>query len=83
MKEKRNKQKIKYIDDGSTVSDMNVEGMPWYVKGGYKKRKPEKLTLREKLSVFFGAYRAYLPFLLVVILSLGIMFLLFWLWWGL
>ena len=82
MKEKRDKKKIKYIDDGSTVSDMNVEGFSWYVKGGHKKRNPDKLTFKEKMSLIFGAYRAYFPFLAVVLVSLGLVFLLFQLWWG-
>lgn len=82
MKEKRKKEKIIYIDDGSTVADMNVEGLPWYVKGGRKKRNPDKLTFREKLSIVFGAYRAYLPFLIVILVTLGLLFLLFKFWWG-
>ena len=24
------KKKVKYIDDGRTIANMNVEGMPWY-----------------------------------------------------
>lgn len=82
MKKKQKKDKIIYIDDGSTVSDMNVEGLPWYVKGGHKKRNPDKLTFREKLSIVFGAYRAYLPYLMVLTVTLGLLFLLFKLWWG-
>lgn len=82
MKKKQKKDKIIYIDDGSTVSDMNVEGLPWYVKSGQKKRDPEKLTFREKLSIVFGAYRAYLPFLIVLMVTLGLLFLLFKFWWG-
>lgn len=82
MKKKQKKDKIIYIDDGSTVADMNVEGFSWYVKGGHKKRDPEKLTLREKLSIVFGAYRAYLPYLAILIVTLGLLFLLFKVWWG-
>ena len=26
----KNKKKPSFIDDGRTIADMNVEGMPWY-----------------------------------------------------
>lgn len=81
-KTKPKKEKIIWIDDGSTVSDMNVEGMPWYVKGGHKKKKPDRLKFKEKLAVVFGAYKAYLPFLITIILSIAFVFVLIWLWWG-
>lgn len=35
MKNKNNR--IYEDDDGRTIADMNVEGMPWYVKGDAKK----------------------------------------------
>ena len=37
------KKKTKFVDDGRTIADMNVEGMPWYTPGkkeeGQKKRQ--------------------------------------------
>lgn len=80
-KTKRKKDKTVWVDDGRTVSDMNVEGMPWYVKGGYPKKK-ERITFKERLALIFGAYKAYLPFLLVVMCSIAIVFLLIFVWWG-
>jgi hypothetical protein len=83
-KEKKDKKKkIIYIDDGRTVSDMNVEGMPGYDKDRDKRKKdPEQLTFKEKLAVVFGAYRAYLPFLLILIGSLVLLWLFFYFVWG-
>lgn len=81
-KTEKKKDEIIWIDDGRTVSDMNVEGMPWYVKGGYRKDKAERVTLREKLAVVFGAYKAYLPVLAITALSIGAVFLLILIWWG-
>jgi hypothetical protein len=77
-KEKKKKQKIIYIDDGSTVADMNVEGMCGYDKDRDKRKKdPEQPTFREKLAMVFGAYLAYLPFLLILIGVLVAMWIFF------
>lgn len=80
--QKNNEEKIVYIDDGSTVSDMNVEGMPWYDKNRDKRKKPERVTFKEKMAVLFGAYRAYLPWLLIMAISMGAVYLLIKVWWG-
>lgn len=79
---KKKKQKIVYIDDGRTISDMNVEGMPGYDKQKNQKKNPEKLTFKEKLAVVFGAYRAYLPFLLIMVGTLVLLWLFFYFFWG-
>lgn len=80
-KKKKEKKEIIYIDDGRTVVDMDVEGFPWH---GSKKRKKERdrITFREKLAIVFGAYRAYLPYLIIGFIALGLMYLLIRLWLG-
>ena len=76
FKEKKGK-KIEYVDDDRTVADMNVEGMPWYVKSGYDRKKAEKkLSFKEKAAIIFGAYRAYLPGFLIVCGAMVLTFLL-------
>ncbi|MBR2646249.1 MAG: hypothetical protein IKD47_01635 [Clostridia bacterium] len=81
--EKTKQDEIVYIDDNRTVADMNVEGMPWYVKGGYdKKKSPDKLSFKERFALVFGAYRAYLPVVAVIGGAFLLVFLLFRVMWG-
>ncbi len=59
MKEKRSN--LPPEDDGRTIADMNVEGMPWYVD---KKRRDEngrlQLTPAESRAVIGGVLKAAL-----------------------
>lgn len=80
-KQKEKKEKIIYIDDGSTVVDMDVEGFPWHGRGK-RKKDADRPRFREKLAMVFGAYRAYFPYLLVMLFTLGILFAFFYLWLG-
>lgn len=58
------------IDDGKTVSPMNLEGMPWYRPDRPKSndstrsetpfQSAEKLTFAEKLAFFWGSLKAAL-----------------------
>lgn len=73
MKEKKKKRskKEEYIDDGRTIVEMNVDGMPWY-SGNPKgekadKKDNDKPTRRELLKMIFGLYKAMLPYLLIVL----------------
>lgn len=55
-------------DDGRTIANMNVEGMPWYVPGGPVSRKERKkkaaedppLTREESRYYTWGALKAAL-----------------------
>ncbi|MEA4966010.1 MAG: hypothetical protein VB055_09345 [Oscillospiraceae bacterium] len=53
--------KQEFEDDGRTVANMNVEGMPWYLE---KKEKPEtekiELTKEEGRSMMWGILKASL-----------------------
>ena len=81
--EKSEKEEIIYIDDHHTVADMNVEGLPWYVKGGHhREKKVNKLSFKEKFAIVFGAYRAYLPIILAIGSGFLFVFLLLKLIWG-
>lgn len=46
-------------DDGRTIVNMNVDGMPWYRPTGEKSDRP-KLTPRETRSVIAGVLAAAL-----------------------
>jgi hypothetical protein len=68
---KRIKQKDKYQDDGQTVANMNVEGLPWYMSEKQVKAKKKMLDLglssKERRAIAFGAFLAYLPLFLTII----------------
>ena len=74
-------------DDGRTVADMNVEGMPWYKAPEEAKRIQEmdnlNLSKSEKKAIIKGAYSALLPAFLIGLAvfsaAFGIIMLLFWL----
>lgn len=73
----KNKKKPSFIDDGRTIANMNVEGMPWYSE---QKNKPENkgendftdLTFKEKRAMMRGILGAAL---LIVALFLLVFFL--------
>ena len=77
---KDKKKKREFIDDGRTVADMNVEGMPWYRGKNYDPQKAPKLTRKEKFAVFKGSFIAMLPALLCTIAGLSVAAILIWLW---
>ena len=66
-------------DDGRTIANMNVEGMPWYVKGDEEREKGaasashEQMTPEEVRRYRFAALKAAL----LVALVFGIVFFLF------
>ena len=69
---KKHKGKVTYIDDGRTIANMNVEGMPWYnpkrdeiPETSKIKGKGEELTAKETLAVMGGVLKAALLVALV------------------
>lgn len=66
-----------FEDDGRTIADMNVEGMPWYLDPA-EKTQGEKVRLSpaETRAAMWGAFRATL---LVVAIFAGVfaLFILF------
>lgn len=78
---KAENKKKPFVDDGHTVVDMNVEGFPWYEKDRPKEKKDrDKPTKKETFAMIMGAYKAYLPMFLTVIVVFTIVFLLIWIW---
>ena len=70
------KGKKKYADDdGRTVVDMNVEGMPWYRPTRKDKRNvddEDKPTRKEKRAMMWAWFSAYLPRLFAILVGFGI-----------
>lgn len=74
-----NKKKEKYVDDGHTIYNMNVEGMR-----GYQKKVENKnniyINKNEKHAMIKAAFLAYLPKVLIMLICFGIAALLLYLW---
>lgn len=76
-----------FEDDGRTVSNMNVEGMPGYDPHREEKKKTKKqladmrITRRERWAMIWGAYKAYMPLLFAMLAGFGLVMALiaFWL----
>lgn len=83
---KKRKKKEYADDDGRTIANMNVDGMPWYnpnkEENDEKKKRMEelKITRKEKRAMILGAYLAYLPMFLTAIVAFVIVMLLIALW---
>ena len=73
-KEKEKKEKITYIDDNSTISDMNVPGHRWYNKDRDKLPPKKQSTAKEKAKTFFGTMKTMV---IPMLMTLGILLVLY------
>ena len=84
------KNKVKYIDDGRTIANMNVEGMPWYnpaksdaasgaSESSDASQPADPLSVKETLYVAGGVLKASLLVALVfiVVFTIFILFAVF------
>ena len=75
----KKKQKVYDDDDGRTIANMNVEGMPWYVEGD--EERAEKRSLGGTDSMTDEQLKAYkhaaLRSALLVALVFGVVFFIF------
>lgn len=73
------KKKEKFVDDGHTIYNMNVEGMR-----GYQKKVENKNNIyvnkKEKYAMVKAAFLAYLPKVLIILLGFGLAALLLYFW---
>ena len=79
---KEKKKKTPIYDDGRTIVDMNVDGMPWYnpTRTDRKKNDKDKPRFKERMAMIWGAYRALLPFVGLTVLAFGLVAVLIYLW---
>ncbi len=74
-KEDKKKRQDDEFDDGRTIADMNVDGMPWYIgksKAGGSQESPERIDLTKKEG------RAFLRgVILAALLAGGVFFVVF------
>lgn len=79
FKKRRTENPLPDDDDGRTIADMNIDGMPWYVKGDEKRAgkgsdsNPPQMTDEELRLYKFAALRSAL----LVALVFGVVFFLF------
>lgn len=78
----KKKEKPQYYDDGRTIVDMNVEGMPWYNpnRTDRKKNNKDRPRFKERMAMIFGAYRAFLPFVIATVGAFAVVAALMYLW---
>ena len=72
------------LDTTTSFADMNVEGFRWYDPSAKKNKDMRKVktrvTRKEYWAMVRGAFKAMLPFMLVILVVFGLMFLLTYLW---
>ena len=69
----KNKKKPSFVDDGRTIANMNVEGMPWYSE---QKNKPENKGENDFMDLTFKEKRAMMRGILGAALLIAALFLL-------
>ena len=64
------RKREEFEDDGRTIANMNVDGMPWYLEKREKQPEPEKieLTKEESRAMMGGILKATL----LVTLAFGV-----------
>lgn len=73
---KKLKQKKLYLDDGKTIANMNVDGMPYYAKHKAKTCKDAtSFTKKDIKALIVEAYKAYLPMFAVCIAGFSLAYL--------
>lgn len=77
VRNKMGNKKPKYIDDGHTIYDMNVDGMPNYKA---KSKDGLNVTRKEKKAMIKAALAHYLPIVIGIIVCFLIAMLLIYLW---
>lgn len=77
-----NKDCEKYYDDGRTIANMDVEGMPHRIKKESKRKNQYDVTKEEKRHLVLAAYKAMLPVLICGIVGMTLAMLLIMLWLG-
>lgn len=66
-REKKKRKREPFVDDGRTIANMNVDGMPWYIDEAKRKQKqapdggePIELTKKERRAATGGMLAAVL-----------------------
>ena len=83
-KDKEKKKPTEPEDDGRTIVNMNVDGMPWYQPNLPERKKkehdPDKPTHKELRARIKAAYLTMLPYVLIALGALALAFVIAFLW---
>lgn len=73
MIKEKTKKKTEFVDDGRTIANMNVEGLPWYIsKEAYKSQTQLQelhITKEERRAMIRAAIGMMIPMLVIITLS--------------
>ena len=79
MKLRKNNRPIEEEDDGRTIVNMNVDGMPWYVRGDEQRKKGSDASSHDQMTdEELRLYKfAALKSALLIVLVFAVVFALF------
>lgn len=75
----KNKKKDEFIDDGHTIVNMDVDGMP-HRRDSSKRKAQYDISKEEKRHLILAGYKAYLPMLICGIIGMALAILVIVLW---
>ncbi|MGN0818604.1 MAG: hypothetical protein ACI4L9_06510 [Candidatus Coproplasma sp.] len=78
-RDKKNNQKDE-LDTETTIVNMNVDGFSWYDPNKDKRTKQPKVSRKEYWQMVRGAFAAFAPFFVVLLLTFGIVVTLAYIW---
>lgn len=72
----KKREKEQFVDDGRTIANMNVEGMPWYNPSKEEDKNKYEPDRMETLSIIAGVLKAALLVagIFVLVFTLYILF---------
>lgn len=76
---KSNKKKEKFIDDGHTIYDMNVDAK-WNTRKEKEQEQGVYVSNEEKRALILAAFKAYFPKILLIIGCFAATMILIFLW---
>jgi hypothetical protein len=80
-KKDKKQKKQEELDTETTIADMNVDGFKWYNPSKKDEKKTvHKISRKEYWQMVRGAFAAYAPYIIILLLSLILSFLLIKLW---
>lgn len=77
---KDDKQNKDELDTETTIVNMNVDGFSWYDPNKDKRTNIPKVSRKEYWQMVKGAFAAFAPYFVILLLSFGIVVALAYLW---
>lgn len=77
---KHQKKTDDFIDDGRTIANMDIDGMPHRLKGNENRKREYDVDKEERKHLIFASYKAFFPVLICGLLGMLLAMLLIMLW---